>query len=250
MANGIFMTTDKLGRIVEYKQVKEGNWLYRVDFQEWLRLKRQPPEVVLAKAKAKSAALQKSESNKVIPIKRDNKGIGLSGYKSFFIGNAEWYGNKFFASLPPSGPWIIQYVLSQIIRDTSRSHEFNNAGILKLLSRKHYLWANLSIQKIVDKTAASKNTVMRVMKAAEESGCILTVPGQRKNIDNNVYICGIKSYHEYSGDEEKQEWLFVDTRYAAEDGKIPGNILAPLRNELTNRKVSSDGMTFLEELFS
>ena len=91
---------------------------------------------------------------------------------------------------------------------------------------------------------------MRVMKAAEKCGCILSVPGHEKHVDNNIYVCGVKNCHDYSGSEEKREWLFVDSRYVAVDGKIPDNILAPLRRGLRNRKDLMDGMNFEDQLFN
>lgn len=258
MENEIIRTTNHRGDITEYRELNDGKWIFRVNQENWFGLNTLPPEEVLQKARRKgiikshpepSISLNPEPTKKVVPIRKNQKSIGLSGYKSFFIGNSEWYGNKFFASLPPSGPWIIQYVISQIIRDTSRSHEFPNSEILLELSDKYYLWSNLSIPNIVEKTGASKNTVMRVMKIAEKSGCILSVPGIKKHFENNIYVCGVKNYQNYSQDIEKQEWLFVDCKFARDSGSIPKGIMSKFQRGLHNKKVVVDGKKIQRELF-
>ena len=239
MNDKIFSTTDARGSITEYKQLSNGTWVVRTNFEEWYKINGQPPAYIFNQSQ-----------KKVIPLTRKPKGVGLSGYDKFFIGNAAWYGNKLFASLPPSGPWILQFVLSQIIRDTSLSHHFSNAVMLQILSQKHYLWANISISNIVKNTGSSRNAVLRALNSAEQRGCILTVPGMRKNIDNKVYVCGVKNYRDYTRNGDKREWLWVDSPYAAEEGAIPESILAPLVSGLKDHKVPIDGLELKEKLFS
>ena len=174
----------------------------------------------------------------------------MSDYQSFFIGNSEWYGNKFFASLPPSGPWIVQYIISQIIRDTSLTWKFGNANMLKRLSDNHYLWANLSINNIVEKTGSSKNTVMRTLNESAERGCIIPVSGERTYIDNNIYICGVKNYTEYDRSKDNKERLFIDSHYAAEMGRIPNDILKDFLEGLNDKCITIDGRILADDIFN
>ena len=250
MENNTILISNNYGSYTEYKQIENGKWTQRIDFGEWYDLKGNPPKKVLDQLNKKKQNTIAPKQNVPIPLKPIKTKKNMSDYQSFFIGNSEWYGNRFFASLPPSGPWIVQYIISQIIRDTSLTWKFRNAKMLKLLSDNHYLWANLSINNIVEKTGSSKNTVMRTLNESAERGCIIPVSGERTYIDNNIYICGVKSYTEYDSNNENQERLFVDSHYAAETGCIPDDILKVFVDELDNKRIAIDGRILASTLFN
>lgn len=249
MESEVITFTDERGGISEYKKIEEGKWLCRFNYEDWYNLKGKPPSKVLQKAARKQHGSFQATTDKAAPIRNRQKHGGLSGYKTFFIGNADWYGNKFFSSLPPSGPWIIQYVLSQIIRDTSSSRRFANAKMLELLSENHYLWANISLQNIVDRTGSSKPTVIKALNKAEELGGLISISGVRKRVDNKIYICGVKNYTKYSRGKDQQEWLFVDSHYAAEQGKFPDNLLKSIKAGVLSQNEIIDGIDLIKQLF-
>lgn len=248
MDKNIMIYKNERGESQIYKKSEDGKWSTQSKDGEWFQLKGEPPARVLGQARKMAAANRTISSEKVIPFKKQ-KNSNFSNYRSFFVGNSEWFGNKLFAALPPSGPWILQYIISQIIRDTSNSWKFGNAEMLNALSEKHYLWANISLNKIMEKTGASRPTVVKVLKKAEQLGAILSVSGVTKGVDNNIYICGIKSYSKYDPGQEKREWLFVDSPYANEEGEIPEQLLKPLRVGLLTHHIMVDGLDLIKSLF-
>lgn len=152
----------------------------------------------------------------------------------FLIFDKRWiHENAFFRSLSHAEFRVMVYLLSSVLRVSTKDQRYKRGELIAFLYQENKLLVvNATTRTIAEKSRVNRSTVCKVVDKFDDSGAVIKITDGAEKSANNLYLLG---FEDMNAEDGKEDYFFVDSIPIKRGNKMPDTIKTFIRDNYKDK---------------